>query len=69
MFSEIAAPAMARDLAPFTSQWRPDLVIREEGEHGGAMAAAAAWVPWGTVGWGSPLPYEETRYGVGVLDR
>ena len=55
MFCHIAAPAMAADLAPFIDRWRPDVVVREEGEHGGAVASTAAGVPWITHGWGSPL--------------
>ena len=56
MFSDIAAPAMLADLAPIIDSWRPHLVVREEGEHGGPIAAAAANVPWVTHAWGSPLP-------------
>jgi UDP:flavonoid glycosyltransferase YjiC (YdhE family) len=56
MFTDIAAPAMVAGLAPVIGAWRPDLVIREEGEHGGPVAAAAAGIPWITHGWGSPLP-------------
>ncbi|MDQ3897498.1 MAG: hypothetical protein M3326_09715, partial [Actinomycetota bacterium] len=59
MFCEIGAPAMAADLAPVIDRWRPDVVVREEGEHGGAIAAAAAGLPWVTHGWGSPLPAPE----------
>lgn len=56
MFCEIAAPAMVADLARIVDRWRPDVVVREEGEHGGPAAAAAAGLPWLTHGWGSPLP-------------
>ncbi|MEA2390313.1 MAG: hypothetical protein QOK31_422 [Solirubrobacteraceae bacterium] len=69
MFSDIAAPAMIDDLAPIIASWRPDLLIREEGEHGGPVAAAAAGVTWLTHGWGSPLaPKADDLYGAGVLD-
>ncbi len=60
MFTDIAAPAMVADLAPIIDSWRPDLVVREEGEHGGPIAAVAARVPWVTHGWGSPLPSRAT---------
>ena len=60
MFARIAAPAMRADLAPVVERWRPDLLVREEGEHGGPIAAAAAGLPWVTHGWGSPLPPPET---------
>ncbi len=55
MFCEIAAPAMAADLAHLLDEWRPDVIVREEGEHGAPLAAAAAGIPWVTHGWGSPL--------------
>jgi UDP:flavonoid glycosyltransferase YjiC (YdhE family) len=56
MFTDIAAPAVAAQLTEMIASWRPDLVIREEGEYGAPVAAAAAGVPWATLGWGSPLP-------------
>jgi len=56
MFTDIAAPTMVDDLAPIVASWRPDLIVREEGEHGGPVAAAAAGITWVTHGWGSPLP-------------
>ncbi|MCA1703782.1 MAG: hypothetical protein LC808_11175 [Actinobacteria bacterium] len=40
------------------------LVVREEGEHGGPVAAAAARIPWVTHGWGSPLPSPQTIQAV-----
>lgn len=55
MFCEIAAPAVAADLGPLIAQFQPDVVLREEGEYGAPVAAAAAGVPWATIGWGSPL--------------
>jgi UDP:flavonoid glycosyltransferase YjiC (YdhE family) len=67
MFCEIAAPAMAADLAPFIDRWRPDVVVREEGEHGGAVASATAGLPWVTHGWGSPLQGLEALVDLGRL--
>ena len=67
MFCEIAAPAMAADLAPLIDEWRPDVVVREEGEYGGPVAAAEAGVPWATVGWGSPLRPPEGLADLGRL--
>ena len=55
MFAEIAAPAMLGDLVAAVASWRPDLMVREEGEFAGPVAAAAAGVPWVTHGWGAPL--------------
>ena len=56
MFAEIAAPAMAADLDTVIRWWKPDLVVREEGEYGAAVAAAAAGIPWVTHRWGTPAP-------------
>jgi UDP:flavonoid glycosyltransferase YjiC (YdhE family) len=56
MFTDIAAPPMVTDLQKAIAAWRPDLVVREEGEYGAPVAAAAAGVPWITHGWGRPLP-------------
>ena len=58
MFCEIAAPAMAADLGPLLDRGQPDVVVREEGEHGSPVASAARGVPWVTHGWGSPLQDE-----------
>ena len=60
MFCEIAAPAMSADLGPLLDRWRPEVVVREEGEHGSAVASAARRVPWITHGWGSPLQDESS---------
>lgn len=70
MFTEIAAPAMAADLAPLIASWRPDLLVREEGEHGAPVAAAEAGVPWLTHAWGSPLAPSPAgdQYGAELLD-
>ena len=67
MFSEIAAPAMAADLGPFIDRWRPNVVVREEGEYGSAVASAARAVPWVTHGWGSPLQSEDSLVELGRL--
>lgn len=67
MFSEIAGPAMATDLATLIARWRPDIVVREQGEFGGPVAATAAGLPWVTHGWGSPLRTDDSA-GAGVLD-
>ncbi len=56
MFTDIAAPAMAADLTAIVASRRPDVIIREEGEHAGPVVAAAADLPWVTHGWGSPRP-------------
>lgn len=61
MFTDIAAPAMAADLASIIASLRPDLIVREEGEHGAPIAAAAAEISWLTHAWGSPRPPRSAR--------
>jgi UDP:flavonoid glycosyltransferase YjiC (YdhE family) len=56
MFTDIVAPRMLGDLLQIVESFRPDLVVREQGEHAGPLAAAAAGIAWITYGWGSPLP-------------
>ncbi|MDQ4098768.1 MAG: hypothetical protein M3144_12995, partial [Actinomycetota bacterium] len=67
MFCEIAAPAIAADLGPLLDRWRADVVVREEGEYGSAVASAARGVPWVTHGWGSPVQDEDSLAEVGRL--
>jgi UDP:flavonoid glycosyltransferase YjiC (YdhE family) len=46
MLAGVAAPPRAADLAPLLVDWRPDLVVHDETELGGPVAAAAAGIPW-----------------------
>jgi len=55
MFTEILAPSALEGLRDVVQDWRPDLVIHEEGEYAGPVAAASHGIPWVTHGWGSPL--------------
>lgn len=55
MFTQILGPTTLTDLLAFCREWRPDLVIHEEGEYAGPVAATWVGVPWVTHGWGSPL--------------
>ncbi|MDT7539153.1 MAG: hypothetical protein QOI82_2738 [Actinomycetota bacterium] len=54
MFTEIAAPAMAADLAPLLDRGWPDLILSEEGEYGARLVGSSKGVPVVTHGWGSP---------------
>ncbi|GAC1608796.1 MAG: hypothetical protein NVS3B26_07230 [Mycobacteriales bacterium] len=55
MFTEILGPTTLADLLVLCDRWRPDLVIHEEGEYAGPVAAARVGVRWVTHAWGSPL--------------
>jgi len=46
MLAGAAAPARAKDLVPIVREWRPDVVIHDETELGGPVAAAVAGVPY-----------------------
>jgi UDP:flavonoid glycosyltransferase YjiC (YdhE family) len=54
MFTDIAAPEMATDLASLVDRGWPDLILSEEGEYGGRLIGPRAGVPVVTHGWGSP---------------
>lgn len=46
MLASVAAPPRARELLPFLKEWQPDLLVHEETEFGGPLAAATAGVLW-----------------------
>ena len=46
MLAGVAAPARAADLVPLVRDWKPDLLIHDETEFAGPVAAAAAGIPW-----------------------
>jgi UDP:flavonoid glycosyltransferase YjiC (YdhE family) len=50
----IAAPAMAEELLPFASMWKPDLVIGNLGEWASEVVATAVGVPHVIHGFSSP---------------
>lgn len=58
MLAAVAAPPRAADLAVLLRMWRPDLLLHDETEMGGPVAAAAAGIPWAahSVGILRPLP-------------
>ncbi len=46
MLAGVAAPPRATDLVPFLRDWKPDILVHEETELGGPLAAAAVGIPW-----------------------
>ena len=46
MLAGVAAPARAADLVPVVQDWKPDLLVHDETEFAGPVAAAAAGIPW-----------------------
>jgi UDP:flavonoid glycosyltransferase YjiC (YdhE family) len=46
MLAGVAAPARAADLVPLVEEWKPDLLVHDETEFAGPVAAAVAGIPW-----------------------
>ncbi|MDQ4070219.1 MAG: glycosyltransferase [Actinomycetota bacterium] len=46
MLAGVAAPARAADLVPVVRSWGPDLLVHDETEFAGPVAAAVAGIPW-----------------------
>jgi len=46
MLGGVAAPARAADLVPLVETWGPDLLVHDETEFAGPLAAAVAGIPW-----------------------
>ncbi len=46
MLAGVAAPARAADLVPLVERWAPDLLVHDETEMAGPIAAAVAGIPW-----------------------
>jgi UDP:flavonoid glycosyltransferase YjiC (YdhE family) len=62
MFTSVAVPPIVADLIELSKTWRPDLIIHEEGESGGPLAAALLGVPCVTHSWAAPArPKNEQR--------
>lgn len=46
MLGGVAAPARAADLIPLVESWKPDVLVHDETEFGGPVAAAVAGIPY-----------------------
>lgn len=55
MWAQVMAPSTLADLRVEIAEWRPDVIVHDEGEYAGPVAAAQAGIPWVTHAWGSPL--------------
>jgi UDP:flavonoid glycosyltransferase YjiC (YdhE family) len=55
MWAQIMGPSTLRDLLAIMADWRPHVVVHDEGDYAGPVAAAKADIPWVTHAWGSPL--------------
>jgi len=61
MLAGVAAPARAADLVPLVEEWGPDLLVHDETEFAGPVAAAAAGIPWADQSVGILRPLAMTR--------
>lgn len=58
LFGEARTPGMVHDLLPVARQWRPDLVVHENGELGAPLVAEVLGVPHVTHAFGGGVPAE-----------
>ena len=61
MLAGVAAPSRAAELVPILRDWRPDVLVHEETEFGGPMAAEAAGIPYADHSVGILRPLEMAR--------
>lgn len=60
-FTTVVVPPFASDVLRASEQWRPDLVLSEEGEHAGPLLASVLGVPSATHSWPAPARPPEER--------
>lgn len=61
MFTSIAVPPLVDDLLPLIDEWRPDLLLHEEGEYAAPLVAALRDLPCVTHSWSAPARTAEGR--------
>jgi len=61
MLAGVAAPAMLDDLVPLVGGWRPDIIVHDEADSAGPVAAKAAGIPWVSHGVGILRPLDAIR--------
>ncbi|HEV2766579.1 MAG TPA: glycosyltransferase [Acidimicrobiales bacterium] len=67
MLAGVAAPARAADLVPIVADWRPDVVVHDETELAGPVAAAVAGIPWADHSMGILRPLQMLRLAGNTL--
>jgi UDP:flavonoid glycosyltransferase YjiC (YdhE family) len=55
MWAQVMAPSTLGDLSPIIADWKPQVLVHDEGDYAGPVAASIAGIPWVTHAWGSPL--------------
>ncbi len=61
MLAGVAAPARAADLVPIVREWRPDVMVHDETDFGGPVAAAVAGIPYADHSVATFRPLEAAR--------
>ncbi len=61
MFGGVRTPVMLADLLPLAQEWRPDLVVHEQAELAGPIAAAVLGIPNVTHAFGGGVPADYVR--------
>lgn len=67
MLAGVAAPATLADLVPLVERWRPDLIVHDEAELAGPIAATMADLPYAGHGVGIMRPWSAIRLAGEVL--
>jgi len=67
MLAGVAAPARAADLVPLVERWQPDLLVHDETEFAGPVAAARAGIPWADQSVGILRPLTMSRLAARTL--
>ncbi len=60
-FATVAVPAMARDLLDLVGNWRPDLIVHEQGELAAPLVSALLDVPCITQSYAAPARPEDVQ--------
>ena len=68
MLAGVAAPSRVDELVSIVRRWQPDLVVHDETEFGGAVAAAVAGIPWADQSVGILRPLGMARLAAQVLE-
>ncbi len=58
LFGELLTPPMAADLLPLAQEWRPDLMVHEQGELASPLVGAVLGTPSVTHSFGGAIPAE-----------
>ncbi|HEX2274153.1 MAG TPA: glycosyltransferase, partial [Acidimicrobiales bacterium] len=68
MLAGVAAPSRADELVAIVRRWGPDLVVHDETEFAGPVAAAVAGVPWADQSVGILRPLGMARLAAQVME-